>query len=225
MNCKRILVALIALSTLTSLFALTPTRGVREEQLFNFGWKFKWGEVTNGQKVNLDDSNWRNLDLPHDFQFEQPWDKTAVGGRGFKQMGTGWYRKSFKADATWKGKKILLDFEGIMLLGEVWLNGKKVGETDYGYLGFDSDISQLLRYDSLNIVAVRATTGNKGSSRWYTGGGLFRDVHLVVKDPVSIIVMNFLISTKEKYSMCLLWQFYELDRLLAMFTLKYRYLA
>ncbi|RAK69302.1 hypothetical protein DLM85_00090 [Hymenobacter edaphi] len=77
---------------------------------------------------------------------------------------------------------MLLDFEGIMLNGEVWLNGQKIGRTDYGYLGFESDIAAVLRYDADNVVAVRASTGETGSSRWYTGGGLFRDVHLVVKD-------------------------------------------
>ena len=74
------------------------------------------------------------MDLPHDFQIEQPWDKGAGGARGFKAMGTGWYRKTFKADPEWKGKRVLLDFEGIMLIGDVWVNGQKVGSTDYGYI-------------------------------------------------------------------------------------------
>lgn len=168
---------------------------VRVNQLFNFGWKFKAGEVSDAQSPTFDDSDWRRLDLPHDFQFEQPWDKTASRGRGFKAMGVGWYRKTFKADAAWKGKRVLLDFEGIMLHGDVWLNGKKIGGTAYGYLGFESDIADIINYDADNVVAVRASTGEPGNSRWYTGGGLFRDVHLVVKDKISIARHGIFITT------------------------------
>ena len=135
--------------------------------------------------------------MPHDFQINQPWNKDAGGARGFKAMGVGWYRKTFKADASWKGKRVLLDFEGIMVFGDVYLNGEKIGGTDYGYLGFDADISKLLKYDGENIIAVRASTGEKGGSRWYTGGGLFRDVHLVVKDSISVARHGVFITTPQ----------------------------
>lgn len=180
-------------------FAGLPIQGAgaqpRISQLFNFGWRFHAGDLKDAQSVAYDDSDWRVLDLPHDFQMEQPWEKSAGGARGFKAMGTGWYRKTFKADSDWKDKRVLLDFEGIMLVGDVWVNGQKVGETDYGYLGFETDITSLLRYEADNVVAVRASTGNKGGSRWYTGGGLFRDVHLVVKDKVAIARHGIFVST------------------------------
>lgn len=167
----------------------------RESQLFNFGWKFQSGDLNEAQSVDYNDSDWRVLDLPHDFQIEQPWDESAGGARGFKAMGTGWYRKAFKADSAWKDKRVLLDVEGIMLVGDVWVNGQKVGSTDYGYLGFEADITKQLKYDEENIVAVRASTGKQGASRWYTGGGLFRDVHLLVKNPVAIARNGVFIST------------------------------
>ena len=147
----------------------------RVSQLFNFDWKFRAGDLKEAQLVTYDDDDWRVLDLPHDFQIEQTWDESAGGARGFKAMGTGWYRKHFKANPAWKGKRVLLDFEGIMLVGDVWVNGRKVGSTDYGYLGFETDITDLLKYDEDNVVAVWASTGKKDGSRWYTGGGLFRD--------------------------------------------------
>ncbi len=184
---------IIVLCFSTCLFAQNNTDNVRINQLFNFDWKFKAGDITKTQNLNFDDSDWRGLNLPHDFQIEQPWDSTANRGRGFKALGTGWYRKTFKADPAWKGKRILLDFEGIMLHGEVWLNGKKIGGTDYGYLGFEADIADLLTYNADNLVAVRAATD--GGSRWYTGGGLFRDVHLVVKDTISIARHGIFITT------------------------------
>lgn len=190
---------LILLSLLTLQFGLLAAQNAdgqgRLSRLFNFGWKFHAGDLKDAYSVNYDDSSWRVLDLPHDFQIEQPWDKGAGGARGFKAMGTGWYRKTFKADPEWKGKRVLLDFEGIMLIGDVWVNGQKVGGTDYGYIGFETDITKLLRYDADNVVAVSASTGKKGGSRWYTGGGLFRDVHLLVKDYVSIARHGVFIST------------------------------
>ena len=190
---------LILLSLLTLQFGLLAAQNAdgqgRLSHLFNFGWKFHAGDLKDAYSVNYDDSSWRVLDLPHDFQIEQPWDKDAGGARGFKAMGTGWYRKTFKADPEWKGKRVLLDFEGIMLIGDVWVNGQKVGSTDYGYIGFETDITKLLRYDADNVVAVSASTGKKGGSRWYTGGGLFRDVHLLVKDYVSIARHGVFIST------------------------------
>lgn len=190
---------LILLSLLTLQFGLLAAQNAdgqgRLSRLFNFGWKFHAGDLKDAYSVNYDDSSWRVLDLPHDFQIEQPWDKGAGGARGFKAMGTGWYRKTFKADPEWKGKRVLLDFEGIMLIGDVWVNGQKVGGTDYGYIGFETDITKLLRYDADNVVVVSASTGKKGGSRWYTGGGLFRDVHLLVKDYVSIARHGVFIST------------------------------
>jgi len=167
----------------------------RVSQLFNFDWKFRAGDLKEAQLVTYDDDNWRVLDLPHDFQIEQTWDESAGGARGFKVMGTGWYRKHFKANPAWMGKRILLDFEGIMLVGDVWVNGRKVGSTDYGYLGFETDITDLLKYDEDNVVAVWTSTGKKDGSRWYTGGGLFRDVHLVIKNPIAIARHGVFVST------------------------------
>lgn len=192
---RRVWLMITAICYTTLLGAQGNQEYVRVNQLFNFGWKFKAGEVPDAQSVTLDDKDWRKLDLPHDFQIEQPWDQAASRGRGFKAMGIGWYRKIFKADAGWKGKKILLDFEGIMLSGEVWLNGKKMGKTDYGYLGFETDIAEVIQYDADNVVAVRASTGDAPDSRWYTGGGLFRDVHLVVKDTIAIARHGIFITT------------------------------
>lgn len=189
----KILSIVIGLLCTISVLAQATDAPVRTNQLFNFGWKFQAGDIPDAVNPAFDDSEWRQLDLPHDFQFEQPWDKTASRARGFKAPGVGWYRKTFKADASWAGKQVLLDFEGIMVSGDVWVNGKKIGGTDYGYLGFEADIADLIKYDAPNVVAVRAATG--GGSRWYTGGGLFRDVHLVTKDKISIARHGVFITT------------------------------
>ncbi len=166
----------------------------------NRGWRFAAGEPAEAQSPTYDDSGWTVVNLPHDFQIAQPWvapgaDEKAdlnnpvanvrsrLSSRGFKEMGTGWYRKTFDAPASWQGKRVLLDFGGIMLVGDVWVNGQPAGGTDYGYLGFETDITPLLRYDGPNTIAVRAHTGQPENSRWYTGGGLYRDAKIVVTDP------------------------------------------
>lgn len=175
------------------LWAQKGNESPRKTELFNFGWKFQSGENKDASAINFNDSDWRTLDLPHDFQIEQHWLKSGNSQRGFKEMTTGWYRKSFDADPRWKNKKVLLDFEGIMLFGEVWFNGIKLVDMDYGYLGYEADITKHINYDGTNIVAVYAST--KGNSRWYTGGGLFRDVNLIVKDTISIARHGVFVTT------------------------------
>ena len=78
-----------------------------------------------------------------------------------------------------KGKRVLLDFEGIMYVGDVWLNGQHVGGTDYGYIGFQIDVTNLLHYGQPNEIKVKAHTMTEKNSRWYTGGGLFRNVSML----------------------------------------------
>lgn len=173
---------------------LSEWRNIRS-QLFNFGWKFKLGEIEGAEKEDFDDSDWRSLDLPHDFQFEMPWDENAKGARGFKQMSAAWYRKTFRVPAEYKGMSVLLDFGGLMYYGDVYVNGKKVASSEYGYIGFETDISRALKYDSDNVVAVYASTGPENGSRWYTGGGLFRDVYLKVKNQQTRIARHGLYVT------------------------------
>ncbi len=193
MKYRIILISLLVVPL--SVLAQINKENVRISELFNFGWKFQAGEDSNASSVNYDDSSWRTLDLPHDFQIEQAWDKSAGGGRGYKAMGTGWYRKSFPADPAWKNRRVLLDFEGVMLWGEIWFNGKKITDMDYGYLGYEADITKHINYEKENIVAVYASTGKAWAQRWYTGGGLFRDVHLLVKDTISVARHGVFITT------------------------------
>ena len=164
---------------------------------FNYDWKFHLGKA---DPQNLDTSNWRTIDVPHDFQIEQPWVapsvdekasnsdgaanfKSRLSARAFKEMGEGWYVKTFTPGINLKNKRTILDFEGIMYVGDVYLNGVRVGGTDYGYVGFEIDLTGKLKYGQPNTIAVRASTGNPKDSRWYTGGGLFRDVHLITTHP------------------------------------------
>lgn len=188
--------AIVILSLALPMIALADGR---EVETLNFGWRFSYGDLDGAGDSAYDDSGWQQVNLPHDFQISQPWVapeagetgdsenlvanvKSRLSSRGFKEMGTGWYRRQLNADPSWKGRRVLLDFGGIMLNGDVFLNGHAVGGTDYGYLGFEVDVTDLLNYDGPNILAVRANTGKPENSRWYTGGGLYRNVDVVVTD-------------------------------------------
>ena len=137
---------------------------------FNSGWEWRRGG----------ENEWRAVDLPHDFMIESPWDESAIHSqRVFKPLGEAFYRKSFAYDPSWDGKRVLLDFGGIMFYGGVKVNGAKVAETEYGYLGFEADVTEQLKKDAPNVVEVWAKVGGgKNGSRWYTGGGLYRGVKL-----------------------------------------------
>lgn len=173
----------------------------KQKTLFNFGWKFQLvtdeNKNTDFANPSLDDSSWCTIDLPHDFQFEQPWSKDGGGARGFKPMCEGWYRKTFNADPKWKGLRVSLDFGGIIYFGDVYINGHKVASTDYGYVGLEADLTPYLRFDGDNVVAVYASTGPKKGSRWYTGAGLFRDVTLNISNHTRIARHGVFISTPE----------------------------
>ncbi|MBQ9660225.1 MAG: DUF4982 domain-containing protein [Bacteroidales bacterium] len=170
----------------------------QQKVLFNFDWKFRLGPLDGAAAPGLDDSAWRSLDLPHDFQFEQPWDKDVVSSsRAFKPLCEGWYRKHFQADPAWQGKRVYLDFDGIMYVSDVYVNGEKVASGEYGYLGYEAEISRYLKYDAPNVVAVYASTGPWNASRWYTGAGIFRDVYLEVKNPTHIARHGVFVTTPE----------------------------
>ena len=182
MKTNRIMTLVGLLSLATGLWAQP-----RETVNLNFSWEFSHDSLFNAS---------RRVDVPHDFQIEQPWVapaaderadntdvaaniKSRLSARGFKEMGAGWYRKTITPDASMEGRRVLLDFEGIMYVGDVWLNGQHIGGTDYGYVGFEIDVTKLLRYGQPNEIKVKAHTMTEKNSRWYTGGGLFRNVSLI----------------------------------------------
>lgn len=189
---------------------LRNDNGVRTFVPMNFGWQFSYGE-----ELPKDSSDWIIVNLPHDFQIHQEWVEPSadekpdednpmanitsrLSSRAFKEMGSGWYRKTFTPQADWEGKRVLLDFEGIMLVGDVYLNDERIGGTDYGYLGFDTDISKKLKFGEPNVIEVKANTGTPENSRWYTGGGLYRDVNLIITDPKHYFTRNSVYVTTPK---------------------------
>lgn len=199
MKKKTILFASLLLGGFSLMGTLPAAAAVRDTISINCGWQFHRGDVKNISELKSTQGGDDVVNLPHDFLIGQDWvapdaserpDNSDAGSnvrsrlspRGFKEMGIGWYRYELTPKAEWKGKRIVLDFQGIMLVGDVYLNGKRIGGTDYGYLGFDIDLSKLLKWGQVNEIIVKADTGKPNDSRWYTGGGLFRDVNLIVTD-------------------------------------------
>ena len=167
-------------------YSLFTAFAQRSEQKINFGWEFRLN----------DEGEWRKVNVPHDFQIEQPWVapsadekadntdvaaniKSRLSSRGFKEMGKGYYRLHYTPAKELEGQRVLLDFEGIMYTADVYLNHKHVGGTNYGYVGFEIDITNELDYGKDNLIEVVADTREPNNSRWYTGGGLFRNVRVV----------------------------------------------
>jgi len=199
MNKKTILFASLLLGGLPLMGTLSADAAVRDTITINQGWQFHRGDVKNIDELKTTQGDDDVVNLPHDFLIGQDWvapdaserpDNSDAGSnvrsrlspRGFKEMGIGWYRYQLTPKDEWKGKRIVLDFQGIMLVGDVYLNGKRIGGTDYGYLGFDIDLSKLLKWGEANEITVKADTRNPNNSRWFTGAGLYRDVNLIITD-------------------------------------------
>ena len=197
MKKKTILFASLLLGGFSLMGTLTAAAAVRDTISINCGWQFHRGDVKNISELKSTQGEDDVVNLPHDFLIGQDWvapdaserpDNSDAGSnvrsrlssRGFKEMGIGWYRYELTPKDEWKGKRIVLDFQGIMLVGDVYLNGQRIGGTDYGYLGFDIDLSKLLKWGQPNEIAVKADTQNPNNSRWFTGAGLYRDVNLIV---------------------------------------------
>lgn len=147
------------------------------------------GGVTTAEVVDprFDDRFWRILDLPHDFSIEGPKVADASDSQGFLQGGLGWYRKTFTVARSLKekGKRIVIDFEGVYQNAVVYLNGRQIGTYPSGYTGFAYDLTEKLHYggNHPNVLVVKVQNMSP-SGRWYTGSGIVRPVRLIITPPV-----------------------------------------
>jgi len=143
---------------------------------FDDQWKFHYGEIPGASEISFDDSQWRLLDLPHDWSVEMPFSREGTTANGQTVGGTGWYRKSFRLKSGDNGKIHRLYFEGAYMETDVWLNGQHVGYHPYGYTSFSCDLTPYCKPSGEeNILAVRVRNEGK-NSRWYSGSGIYRHV-------------------------------------------------
>jgi beta-galactosidase len=171
----------------------------RVEQNFNRDWRFIKGErdaATVAQPA-VDDAAWETVQLPHDWAISGPFDPKENGWAGkLPWRGVGWYRKSFALDAADKGRRVYLDFDGVMAFPKVYVNGQLAGEWDYGYMSFRVDATPFVKFGEKNTVAVCADTRKHGT-RWYPGAGIYRKVTLTLCDPVHVSQWGIYITTPE----------------------------
>ena len=151
------------------------------------GWRFSLGDPAGAEQPKFDDSRWRSLDLPHDWSIEgTPLEDAPGGGRvGYFPMGIGWYRKAFRLPGGTSGREVWLEFDGIYMNSDVWINGVHLGRRPYGYVSLAYNVTQHL-VPGVNVVAVRVDNSRQPSSRWYTGSGIYRHVWLKVVDRLHV---------------------------------------
>ncbi|WP_316807730.1 beta-galactosidase GalB [Pedobacter agri] len=201
---------LLILTLLTCVHFLSIAQ--RTEILLNDGWKFSKGNFTDAASQNFDDRKWQTVQIPHDWAISGPFDKeidkqvTAITQNGetkptektgrtgaLPYIGEGWYRKKLNLPTIKPTQQVLLQLDGAMSEPRVYLNGKLVGEWNYGYNYFYIDITKALQSND-NILAIHLNNKPK-SSRWYPGAGLYRNVHLIIKEDKSIEQWGITVTT------------------------------
>jgi beta-galactosidase len=183
-----------------------PTASPRLTVNFDGDWRFFKGEPpaapstqpANGNYPPIDppshafkDESWQTVTLPHDWAIEGPFDEHApsAAAGAFLPTGVSWYRKTFTVPggaggAGAKGKKVFVEFDGIMANADVYINKGHLGHRPNGYVSQRYDLTDYLDYDGPNVIAVRTDTSRQPASRWYAGAGIYRHARLVVENPV-----------------------------------------
>ncbi len=177
---------------------------------FDDGWRFIKDNPPKAEDPTFDDSSWRLLDLPHDWSIEDlpnqtkdsivgPFSKASVCkmGTGNTVGGTAWYRKTFKVDKSNKSKVVYLQFDGVYMNSDVWVNGKHVGNHPYGYTSFYFNITPFLNAVGENNTVAVQVKDEGFNARWYSGSGIYRHTWLTFTDPVHIPTWGTFITTPE----------------------------
>jgi hypothetical protein len=188
---KSIPLLLAAVLLASSLSAAEP---LRQRLNINREWKFELGDYPGAAAAGYDDSKWETVGLPH--SFSAPYFESKDFYTGY-----GWYRKNLDVPAAWSGKKVFLEFDGAFQDAEIFVNGKRIGEHKGGYTGFSLDITDALRSGG-NLLAVRLNNNWNARLAPRAGdhifpGGIYRDVWLVVTDPLHVTWYGTFVTTPE----------------------------
>jgi len=200
-----ICVSILEITCITSMSAQDNHR----TQTFDEGWRFLKDNPTGAENPAFDDSEWRMIDLPHDWSIEDlpagqaeesvigPFTKASIGkmGSGYTVGGTAWYRKTFTVNKADQGKTAYLQLDGVYMNSDVWINGKHVGNHPYGYTSFYYNITPYLNpAGQPNVVAVQVKNEGK-NARWYSGSGIYRHTWLTLVNQVHIGMWGVYITT------------------------------
>jgi beta-galactosidase len=193
-----VMFVLAALFATVSMNAADPG-SPRQDLAADGDWKFFLGDPGGAEAPAFVDSSWRTVNLPHDWSIESAPEKgnSAGGGEGYFPAGIGWYRKTFHAPVSWKGKRVSVEFDGVYRDATVYLNGRELGTHPYGYTSFTFDLTPGLNFTGANVLAVRVDNSDQPNSRWYSGSGIYRHVRVVVTDKVHVAHWGVSVSTPE----------------------------
>lgn len=171
----------------------------REKICFNDNWSFSLSDNPKASETDFNDKEWRVLNLPHDWAIEGDFSKDNPSGTGGGALpgGTGWYRKTFVPGNEDSDKIIRIDFDGIYMNSEVFINGQSLGKRPYGYISFGYDITPYLKWNEKNVIAVRVDNSEQPNSRWYSGCGIYRNVWLTKTNPVHVDEWGTYVTTSE----------------------------
>lgn len=172
------------------------SQGFGNRELINADWYFNLGDIKYGGSEYLDHSEWRKLELPHDWSVEAVASPELASCTGYLPGGIGWYRKDLDIPKVQNGNKVYIYFEGIYNNSEVFINGKWIGKRPNGYVSFMYELTPYLKFGGRNVLAVRVDHSQDADSRWYTGSGIYRDVYLVYANPVHIRLWGVSYSAK-----------------------------
>ncbi|MDC8783608.1 beta-galactosidase GalA [Roseateles koreensis] len=160
---------------------LSPAVGHEQTYL-----QMKAGYAGGPAGIDFDDSNWRTLDLPHDWAVEGPFDPSANMDQGYRPRGLAWYRRYLRVDAAQRGRHIELQFDGIASQAEIWFNGHLLHRSFSGYTANHLDLTPYLRFgDEINTIAVRVNA-EAMEGWWYEGAGIYRHVWLSQTDALHL---------------------------------------
>ena len=177
---------LLFISSILALLVGIAARA-RTVEDFDSGWLFSKSDHAAAMMPAFEDAAWQPVTLPHDWSSDGPFTAEFGSGNGYAPGGIGWYRKHFQLNTNAAGSCVSIEFDGIYDYSEVWINGQSVGGRPYGYSSFQCDLTPYVRFGaSDNVVAVRVDHSRFADSRYYTGSGIYRNVRIVVTDPVHI---------------------------------------
>ena len=169
----------------------------RERLSFNDGWLFSLADDSLAARPEFVDSGWRKLNLPHDWAIEGDFSQDNPSGTGGGALpgGVGWYRKTFVAENKDKGKHFRIEFDGVYMNSEVFINGTCLGKRPYGYISFSYDLTPYLKWGEKNVIAVRVDNAEQPNSRWYSGCGIYRNVWLLKIGDVCVAEWGTYVTT------------------------------
>ncbi len=172
----------------------------RRIESFDGNWKFMLGDDSLAKQPAFNDSQWRRLDLPHDWSIEGGFNEKnpTTQGEGGLPAGIGWYRKTFSVPQSSRNKNIFIDFDGVYRNSEVWINGHFLGKRPNGYISFSYDLTPYLNFgDKDNIIAVKVDNSDQPNSRWYSGSGIYRNVWLTTVNKTCFTQWGTFITTPQ----------------------------